>query len=191
MVYASACVYRGKFEKHDSKTTGNPGSVIVPQYGSSLIIVFVWGKNTILKFVGNMKLTLQLVVRLCLKLKRIFVIICSNSASIQNITHDRRHEMASQPPCSLSNTIFLQNSNSNGKRHARMVEIGQHQIQKSMQLSSQLRKRIQQASTNSKDIIQKLRPKVPKWPGNWIGQDRIGQLLYCQQSAYRHVCLQR
>ena len=80
MVYASACVYRGKFGKHDSKTTGNPGSVIVPQYGSSLIIVFVWGKNTILKFVGNMKLTLQLVVRLCLKLKRIFVIICSNSA---------------------------------------------------------------------------------------------------------------
>ena len=172
MVYASACVYRGKFGKHDSKTTGNPGSVIVPQYGSSLIIVFVWGKNTTLKFVGNMKLTLLLVVRLSLKLKRIFVIICSNSPSIQNNTHDRRHEMASQPPCSLSNTIFLQNSNSNGKRHARMVEIGQHQIQKSMKLSSQLRKRIQQASTNSKDIIQKLRPK---WPGNWIEQDRIGQ----------------
>ena len=48
-------------------TTGNPGSVIVPQYGSSKITVFVWGKHTILKFVGNtkcksMKLTLQLVV---------------------------------------------------------------------------------------------------------------------------------
>ena len=47
--------------------TGNPGSVIVPQYGSSKIKVFVWGKNTILKFVGNtkyksLKLTLQLVV---------------------------------------------------------------------------------------------------------------------------------
>ena len=39
----------------------------MPQYGSSKITVFVWGKNTILKFVGNteyksMKLTLQLVV---------------------------------------------------------------------------------------------------------------------------------
>ena len=47
--------------------TGNPGSVIVPQYGSSKITVFVWGKNTTQKFVGNtkyksMKLTLQLVV---------------------------------------------------------------------------------------------------------------------------------
>ena len=47
--------------------TGNPDSVIVPQYGSSKITVFVWGKNTIVKFVGNtkyksMKLTLQLVV---------------------------------------------------------------------------------------------------------------------------------
>ena len=49
------------------KGTGNPGYVIVPQYDSSKITVFVWGKNTILKFVGNtkyksMKLTLQLVV---------------------------------------------------------------------------------------------------------------------------------
>ena len=33
--------------------TGNPGSVIVPQYGSSKITVFVWGKNIILKFLGN------------------------------------------------------------------------------------------------------------------------------------------
>ena len=41
--------------------------MIVPQYGSSEITVFVWGKNMILKFVVNtkyksMKLTLQLVV---------------------------------------------------------------------------------------------------------------------------------
>ena len=48
-------------------SAGNPGSVIVPQYCSSKITVFVWGKNTILKFVGNTKykskkLTLQLVV---------------------------------------------------------------------------------------------------------------------------------
>ena len=33
--------------------TGNPGSVIVPECGSSKITVFVWGKNTILKFLGN------------------------------------------------------------------------------------------------------------------------------------------
>ena len=48
-------------------TIGNPGSVIAPQYGSSKITVFVWGKNAILKFLGNtkyrsMKLALQLVV---------------------------------------------------------------------------------------------------------------------------------
>ena len=41
--------------------------MIVPQYRSSKITVFVWGKNTILQFLGNteyksMKLTLQLVV---------------------------------------------------------------------------------------------------------------------------------
>ena len=36
-------------------TTGSPGSVIVPQYGSSKITVFVWGQNIILKFLGNTK----------------------------------------------------------------------------------------------------------------------------------------
>ena len=36
-------------------TTGNPDSVIVPQYGSSKITVFVWGKNAILKFLENTK----------------------------------------------------------------------------------------------------------------------------------------
>ena len=41
--------------------------MIVPQYGSSKFTVFIWGKNTIVKFVENtkyksMKLTLQLVV---------------------------------------------------------------------------------------------------------------------------------
>ena len=41
--------------------------MIVPQYGSSKITVFVWVKNTILEFLGNtkyrsMKLTLQLIV---------------------------------------------------------------------------------------------------------------------------------
>ena len=35
------------------QNTGNPGSVIVPQYGSSKITVFVWGKNTILKLLNT------------------------------------------------------------------------------------------------------------------------------------------
>ena len=35
--------------------TGNPGSVIVAQYGSSKITVFVLGKNTIQKCLGNTK----------------------------------------------------------------------------------------------------------------------------------------
>ena len=39
----------------DRRATGNPFSVIVPQYGSSKITVFVWGKNTILNFLGNTK----------------------------------------------------------------------------------------------------------------------------------------
>ena len=38
-----------------SRSTGNPGSVIVPQYSSSKITLFVWGKNIILKFLGNTK----------------------------------------------------------------------------------------------------------------------------------------
>ena len=42
-------------EGSDNVATGNPGSVIAPQYGSSKIRVFVWRKNTILKFVGNAK----------------------------------------------------------------------------------------------------------------------------------------
>ena len=49
---------------HYVSRTGKPGPVVVPQYRSSKITAFVWGKNTILKFVGNTKykskkLTLQ------------------------------------------------------------------------------------------------------------------------------------
>ena len=39
----------------ESPTTGNPGSVIVPEYGSSKITMFVWGKNAIPKFLENTK----------------------------------------------------------------------------------------------------------------------------------------
>ena len=35
--------------------TGNLGFTIVPQYESYKVTVFVWGKATILKFVGNTK----------------------------------------------------------------------------------------------------------------------------------------
>ena len=45
----------GKFKDFSRISTGNPGSVILPQYGSSKITVFVWGKNIILKFLGNTK----------------------------------------------------------------------------------------------------------------------------------------
>ena len=44
-----------QLEYMTDKTTGHPGSVIVPQYGSRRITVFLWGKNTILKFLGNTK----------------------------------------------------------------------------------------------------------------------------------------
>ena len=102
-------------------SAGNPGSVIVPQYCSSKITVFVWGKNTILKFVGNtkcksVKLPLLLVV----------VVLISPTKFRDNlfkftlytiiiIIQSRRHEMPSSPPCSYSTQLFSRNSNSNKK----------------------------------------------------------------------------
>ena len=52
---AEKCRCNPDHNKFSSLSTGNPGSVIVPQYDSSKITVFVLGKNTILKFVGNTK----------------------------------------------------------------------------------------------------------------------------------------
>ena len=49
------CCLHAEFVLAPNPTTGNPGSVMVPRYGSSKTAVFVWGKNTILKFVGNTK----------------------------------------------------------------------------------------------------------------------------------------
>ena len=101
--------------------TGNPGSVIVPQYGSSKITVFVLGKTTFLKFVGNtkyksMKLTMQLVVVVLIaptkfrdnlfKFTPYTIII-----NIQGMGQ----EMPSSPPCSHSTQRFPPNSNSNRK----------------------------------------------------------------------------
>ena len=42
-----------EFNPNPNPNPGDPGSGIVPQYGSSKITVFVWGKNSILKFLGN------------------------------------------------------------------------------------------------------------------------------------------
>ena len=53
--YYCPTIYRAGAAAVSTITTVNPGSVIVPQYGSSKITVFVWGKNTILKFLGNTK----------------------------------------------------------------------------------------------------------------------------------------
>ena len=42
-------------QNRERPTPGNPGSVIVPQYGSSKITMFVRGKKAILKFLENTK----------------------------------------------------------------------------------------------------------------------------------------
>ena len=88
--------------------TGYPGSVIVPQYISSKITAFVWGKNTILKFVGNrsMKLTLQLVVVVVNVQMKFGDNLLKFTLQTQYNTQGKRHEMASRPPCSLSNTTL-------------------------------------------------------------------------------------
>ena len=52
---ASSVQQKDKMADGSGFSTGNPGSVIVPQYGSSKITVFVWGKNIIPKFLGNTK----------------------------------------------------------------------------------------------------------------------------------------
>ena len=62
--------------------------------------------------------------------------------------------MASRPHNTTLSTKFHEIRTPTVTKHARIVEIGQHQIQKSMKLP-QIEKRIQQTLTNSKDIIQK------------------------------------
>ena len=59
--------------------TGNPGSLIVPQYKSYKITVFVWDEAAILKFARNtyyeksMKPTLPLVLAVLIMLTQRFV----------------------------------------------------------------------------------------------------------------------
>ena len=76
-------------------------------------------------------------------LKRIFMIICSNSPSIQHNTQGGRQEMTSQPTKHPFQTLpFPWNSPPTVDKITRLVEKGQLQLWKPMKLS-QLMKRIQ------------------------------------------------
>ena len=57
LYFAQNLLRKAKVAEHNRErpTTGNPGSVIVPQYGSSKITMFVRGKKAILKFLENTK----------------------------------------------------------------------------------------------------------------------------------------
>ena len=50
LLWQLRCRCNPDHNKFSSLSTGNPGSVIVPQYDSSKITVFVLGEKTILKF---------------------------------------------------------------------------------------------------------------------------------------------
>ena len=96
--------------------------MIVPQYGSSKITVFVFGNNMILKLVGNtkrksMKLTLQLVV----------VVVIAPTKFRDNLfkfTLYRRHEMPLSPPCSIQHNVFHEIRTPTENKHAKIVVIG-------------------------------------------------------------------
>ena len=110
-------------------TTGNPGSVVVPQYGSSKFTVFVWGKNTIVKFVENtkyksMKLTLQLVVVVLIAPTKfrdnlfkftLYTIIIYKVGDTR--CHLRRHAL-------IQHNFFHEIRTPTENKHARIVVIG-------------------------------------------------------------------
>ena len=103
--------------------------MIVPQYGSSKITVFVWGKNTILKFEGNtkykfMKLTLQLVVVVFIAPTKfrdnlfkftLYTIIIYKVADTR--CHLRRHAL-------IQHNFFHEIRTPTENKHARIVVIG-------------------------------------------------------------------
>ena len=109
--------------------TDNPGSVIVPQYGSSKFTVFVWGKNTIVKFVENtkyksMKLTLQLVVVVLIaptKFRDNFFKFILYTIIIYKVgdkrCHLRRHAL-------IQHNFFHEIRTPTENKHARIVVIG-------------------------------------------------------------------
>ena len=114
---------------HYVSRTGNPGPVIVPQYRSSKITVFVWGKNTILKFVGNTKykskkLTLQLVVGVLIAPTKfrdnlfkftLYTIIIYKVGNTR--CHFRRHAL-------IQHNFFHEIRTPTENKHARFVVIG-------------------------------------------------------------------
>ena len=109
--------------------TDNPGSVIVPQYGSSKFTVFIWGKNTIVKFVENtkyksMKLTLQLVVVVLIaptKFRDNFFKFTLYTIIIYKVgdkrCHLRRHAL-------IQHNFFHEIRTPTENKHARIVVIG-------------------------------------------------------------------
>ena len=106
-------------------TTGNPGSVVVPQYGSSKFTVFVWGKNTILKSKYKpMKLTLQLVVVVLIAPTKfrdnlfkftLYTIIIYKVGDTR--CHFRRHAL-------IQHNFFHEIRTPTENKHARIVVIG-------------------------------------------------------------------
>ena len=103
--------------------------MIVPQYGSSKFTVFVWGKNTILKFVGNtkyksMKLTLQLFVVVLIAPTKfrdnlfkftVYTIIIYRVGDKR--CHLRRHAL-------IQHNVFHEDRTPTENKHARIVVIG-------------------------------------------------------------------
>ena len=112
-----------------TRTTGKPGSVIVPKYGSSEITVFVWGKNTILKFVENtkyksMKLTLQLVAVVLIAPTKFRDNVCKFTLYTFIIykvgdkrCHLRRHAL-------IQHNFFYEIRTPTENKHSRIVVIG-------------------------------------------------------------------
>ena len=114
-----------------------------PQYGSSNITVFVWGKNTILKFLGNTIAPTKSRDNLFQFTLYTIVIYKVEDARC----HLHRHAF-------IQHTFFHEIRTPTENKHARIVVIGWQQIWKPMKLS-QVEKRIRQTLTNSKDVIQK------------------------------------
>ena len=103
--------------------------MIVAQHGSSKITVFVWGKNTILKFVGDtkyksVKLTMQLVVVVLIVPKTfrdnlfkftLYTIIIYKVGDKR--CHLRRHAL-------IQHNFFHEIRTPTENKHARIVVIG-------------------------------------------------------------------
>ena len=101
----------------------------VPQYRSNKITVFIWGKNTVLKFVGktkykSMKVTLQLVVVVLIapaKLRDNLFKFTLYSIIIykvgDNRCHLRRHAL-------IQHNFFHEIRTPTENKHARIVVLG-------------------------------------------------------------------